>query len=323
MRRLAVLPILLLVVVPTGCSPKKLGISRMADALTSTASSFAHDDDPEFVRIAAPSTLKMIEMLLDEEPRHRGLLSTACSGFTQYAYGFLHVEAERLAASDRAGAAELRTRARLMYERARGYCGRALEMAHPGFGAGLRGDPKGTLATANRADVPGLFWFAVASGGALSLAENPLLQIGTLATVRAVLTRALELDPSWERGALHEAMIAVDGLPPLLGGSAARAREHFEQAVALSNGRSAFPYVTLASSVAQPAKDRAEFERLLRAALAIDVSKEPSLRLANLIAQRRARFLLSQIESLFSAIDLSAPCPGTRCAGPRCSRGGR
>ena len=68
-----------------GCSPKKMGISRMADALTSTASTFTRDNDPEFVRQAAPSTLKMVEMLLDESPSHPGLLMTACSGFAQYA----------------------------------------------------------------------------------------------------------------------------------------------------------------------------------------------------------------------------------------------
>ena len=45
--------------------------------------------------------------------------------------------------------------------------------------------------------------------------------------------------------------------------------------------------------------DRREFERLLRAAIAIDVSKRPSLRLANLIAQKHARYLLTQMDRLF------------------------
>jgi hypothetical protein len=67
----------------------------------------------------------------------------------------------------------------------------------------------------------------------------------------------------------------------------------------LSNGESAFAYVMLASSVAQPAGNRAEFERLLRAALAIDVSKRPSRRLANLIAQKLARSLLTRVDRLF------------------------
>jgi tetratricopeptide (TPR) repeat protein len=299
MRCLAVLPILLVVVSVSACSTKKLGINRMADALTSTASSFSRDDDPEFVRAAAPSNLKMIEMLLDEEPHHPGLLLTACSGFTQYAYGFLQADAERLAVTDPAAAGALRGRARRMYERASGYCGRALDVAHPGLTAALESDPRGALAQTVKGDVPALFWFGAASGGALSLADNQLLHIGQLATVRAALARALALDEGWERGAIHEAMIALDGLPTLLGGSHARAREHFDRAVALSNGHSAFAYVTLASSVSQPAKDRAEFERLLKAALAIDPNQEPSLRLANLIAQARARFLLSQVDHLF------------------------
>jgi hypothetical protein len=85
----------------------------------------------------------------------------------------------------------------------------------------------------------------------------------------------------------------------LLGGSPVRAKEHFDRAVTLSGGQSAFAYVTMATGVAQPAKDRREFERLLRAAIAIDVSKRPSLRLANLIAQRHARYLLTQMDRLF------------------------
>jgi hypothetical protein len=106
-----------------------------------------------------------------------------------------------------------------------------------------------------------------------------------------IVARALALNDAWEAGALHEAAIALDGMSPLLGGSAARAREHFQRAVALSGGHSAFAYVTLASSVAS---NRAEFERLLRSALEIDLNARPSLRLANLVAQRRARALLAE-----------------------------
>ena len=275
-----------------------MGISRMADALTSTASGFTRDNDPEFVRQAAPSTLKMVEMLLDESPSHAGLLMTACSGFTQYAYAFLQADAD---AADPASAVakELRARGAAMYDRARGYCVRALEVRHPGVGRALQGDAKTALASMTVADVPALYWTGVAWGGALTLADNQFARIGELASVRALFSRALQLDDTWDGGAIHEAMIAVESLPPLLGGSPARAKEHFDRAVTLSDGQSAFAYVTMATGVAQPAKDRREFERLLRAAVAIDVSKRPSLRLANLIAQKHARYLLSQMDRLF------------------------
>jgi predicted anti-sigma-YlaC factor YlaD len=68
--------------------------------------------------------------------------------------------------------------------------------------------------------------------------------------------------------------------------------------VALTHGLSAGPYVTYAASIAAPAEDRAEFERLLNAALAIDVNKKPEWRLANLIAQKRARDLLARIDDI-------------------------
>lgn len=280
------------------CSPKKMGISRMADALSSTASAFTRDNDPEFVRQAAPSTLKMVEMMLEDSPTHPGLLMTACSGFTQYAYAFLQSDAD-VSDPSSAAAKELKSRGAAMYDRARGYCLRALEVRHPGAARGLQGDAKTVLASMSVPDVPALSWTGVSWGGGLLLTANPLVRIGELATVRALFSRALQLDETWEGGTIHEAMIALESLPILLGGSAARAREHFNRAVALANGESAFAYVALATGVAQPAKDRAEFERLLKTALAIDVSKRPSIRLANLIAQKRARFLLSQIDRLF------------------------
>ena len=289
---------LLLTVLAAGCTPKKMGISRMADALSSTAGTFSRDTDPEFVRQAAPSTLKMVEMLLDEEPSHEGLLMTACSGFAQYSYAFLQADAD--AGDPRATATrDLRSRAASMYERARGYCLRALEVRHRGFTQTIQKDPKAALATATRADVPALYWTGVAWGGLLTQSENPFARIGEIAIVRGLFTRALELDDGWEQGAIHEAMIAVEGLPVLLGGSPARAKEQFDRAVALGNGQSAFAYLAMATSVAQPAKDRAQFEALLKSALAVDVSKRPSIRLANLVAQRRARALLAQIDKLF------------------------
>lgn len=300
MRRLLFITLLVTTsMTAAGCSMKKRGMSRMADALSATATAFSRDDDPEFVRLGAPSTLKMVEMLLDDQPSHPGLLMTVCSGFTQYAYAFLQVEYEMADPPTSPGARELRSRGAVMYDRARGYCFRALEVRHPGIRDRLLRDANTAVAAATMVDVPALYWAAAAWGGSLALAESPLARIGELASVRAMMSKALQLDETWEGGAIHEAMIALEGVPVLVGGSPARARAHFDRAVAISKGESAFPYVALATSVAQPAKGRAEFERLLRAALAVDVTRRPSLRLANLVAQKRARVLLARIDKLF------------------------
>ena len=111
--------------------------------------------------------------------------------------------------------------------------------------------------------------------------------------------RAIALDPAWHNGALHELFITLDSLPEALGGNADRAKDHFTKAVDLQKGLSPGPYVSFATGVMVANQNRAEFERLLKAALAIDPEKDPSNRLATLVTQKRAQALLDQIDTKF------------------------
>jgi hypothetical protein len=273
------------------CSPKQMALNRMASALANSTSVYERDNDPEFVRIAAPSTLKTVEMLLSQTPRHPQLLLTACSGFTEYSYGFLHVESA-LKAADAAAAQDLRARGVRMYQRARGYCLSGLQIRHPGITAeSLAADPAAALRATTAEDVPWLYWTAMSWGADIVLAPNPIARIAEVATVRALLQRAKDLNDTWDGGAIYEALIPFDGLPPMLGGSPAAARADFDKAQQLQDGKSVFAYVALALVTSNPA----EKDRLLDAALAIDVEKLTSRRLTSLIAQRYARALRNPV----------------------------
>jgi tetratricopeptide (TPR) repeat protein len=91
------------------------------------------------------------------------------------------------------------------------------------------------------------------------------------------------------------------GRPGAGGDPAARARQHFERALALSKGRDASPFVSLAEAVTIQKQNAKEFESLLNQALTIDPDAHPDTRLANLVMQRRARWLLSRESELFLA----------------------
>src|SRR5262249_28799080 len=269
------------------CSPKQMALNRMASALADSTSVYERDNDPEFVRIAAPSTLKTVEMLLSQSPRHPQLLLTACSGFTEYSYGFLHVESV-VKAADVAVSQELLTRAVKMYQLARGYCLWGLQIRHPGITSeSLNADAAAALRATTAEDVPWLYWTALSWGADIVLAPNPAARVAEVATVRTLLKRAKELNDAWDNGAIYEAMIPFDGLPPLLGGSPAAARADFDKAQQLQDGKSVFAYVALA--LVTP--NAAEKQRLLEGALAIDVDTLTFRRLTNLIAQRYARAL--------------------------------
>ena len=273
----------------SGCSPQKMALNRMASALANASSVYESDNDPEFVRLAAPSTLKTVEMLLSQNPDHQGLLLTACRGFTEYSYGFLHVESE-LRAAEPALAQDFKTRAGKMYERARGYCLHGLQLRHPAITlAALQKDPAGALADATKEDVPLLYWTGTSWGADLAVSPLQLARVAELVPVRALLQRAKALDEGWDHGAIFETLIALDGLPPLVGGNPAAARNDFEKAMELSGGQSVFARVAYAATLT----NQADKHRLLQQAVDVDLSKTPSRRLTNLIAQRYAKALLS------------------------------
>ncbi len=291
--------IALVIATATGCSIRGLAINALADSLAESGDVYSSDEDPELVRDALPFALKTMETLLAEKPDHPGLLLSACQGFTQYAYAFIETEGERLEDEDYDAALEQFDRALKMYLRGRDYCGRALELRSPGVRRRLEVEPEGALADFDEDDVPLLFWSGASWGAAISLGQDRPEIVADVDAVRALVRRALELDESFDRGSVHEVMMALESLPASMGGSLERAREHFDRALELSGGLRASPYVSWAGSVSVASQDREEFERLLAAALAIDPDEEPSNRLANIIAQRRARRLERQADLLF------------------------
>jgi len=283
-----------------GCSIKRYAINQLGDALAGSGTTFASDDDPELVKAAVPFSLKLIESLLAESPRHAGLLLAACSGFTQYGYAFVKQESDEFEDRDLATSEALRQRAKRLFLRARNYGVRALDVQHPNFAQTLRTRPKSAVRELPARDVNVVFWTAAAWGAAISVSKDDPALISDQLIVEALLDRALELDEDFDHGAIHGLLIGYEMVRQgAAGDPAERARKHFARAVDLSRGQAASPYVSLAESVAVAKQDRPEFEALLRQALAIDADATPEMRLANLIAQRRARWLLARVDELF------------------------
>jgi len=283
----------------TGCSVRKLAINGLADALASAGDVYASDSDPELVEQALPFSLKTIEALLAEAPGNDELLLSACSGFTQYSYAFVLARAERLEFDDYRESERQRDRALALFLRARDYCLRSLEKAHPGITGRLRVEPELAAADLAASEIDFVYWTGASWGAAMSAGAHRLDLVADLPAVQALLRRVLALDERYDDGAVQEVMIALESLPEAMGGSPARARDFFERAIELSGGNSASPYVSLASGLVIAEQNRARFVELLNLALAVDVDKVPERRLANLVAQRRAELLLERIDEYF------------------------
>ncbi len=284
----------------SGCAVRQFAVNRVGDALSGGGTAYAADEDPELVRDASAFSLKLMESLLAESPRHEGLLLAAASGFTQYAYAFVQLPADELETRDVAQATAQRLRAKRLYLRARAYGLRGLEVRHAGFTKLLQADPKKAVARTGKQDVGLLYWTAASWGAAIAVAKNDPELIADQLIVEALIDRALALDESFDSGAIHSFLISYElARRGGAGEPVARSRRHFARAVELTGQQSAAPLVAYAEQVCVQQQDRPEFEKLLGQALAIDVDARPEWRLVNVLMQRRARWLLGQKDELF------------------------
>lgn len=284
----------------SGCSVRTYLAKKTGDVLAEGGSVYATDDDIELVGEAIPFGLKTMEGLLAEAPEHRPLLLVTARGFVQYAYVYVDLRALEVEPTDRRRARYLRQRAKRLYLRAHGYAIRALELRVPDFKENLRRDPGSALAGLQAGQVPELYWAAVSLSAAVAADKQDMDLVADLHLVEPMIRRALDLDEDFDDGAIHQFLISFEASRAgTMGGSVERARQHFDRAMELANGRQVSPLVSLAENVSIKRHDPEEFETLLQRALEFDVDKAPSHRLANLVAQKRARLLLSRIDDFF------------------------
>jgi predicted anti-sigma-YlaC factor YlaD len=302
-----ILPVFLaaaLFLVFPGCSINKMAVNAVSNALTGEGSSgvFTGDPDPELVGDALPFAIKMYEALLDANPNHQGLILTTGSLFVMYANAFVQGPAEFLPITRIEEREAGLDRAKKLYLRGADIVLSGLEKKYRGFlsTSSVKGTLAPYLAKMKKADVPYLYWSSAGLLSAFSL--NPFdSSLGLrVPDLMACMDRAYELDPDFNQGALDDFyVIALSALPETMGGDKSRVEAHFALSLKKSGGALAGPYVSYAQSVSIPSQDYDTFKKYLETALAMDPDAYPANRLANIISQRKARYLLDSASNFF------------------------
>ncbi len=295
-----VLAVVAIVALLPACSIRKTAVNKLGDALAETGSGFASDEDPELIGDAIPFGLKTMESLLAESPRHEGLLLAACSGFVQYAYGWIQLEADYVEEDSLSRATHMRERARKMYLRALEYGLRGLEVDHTGIRERLRTDPGAALektrkprtcpsSTGRRRPGPGPW---------PSRSTTPRCPRTSPSSTRWPAAPSPSTRPGrWARST--SSSIGWESGRSSIGGSKERALEHYEEALRLSRGLKASPHVTYAESISVAEQDRAAFTSALEKALAVDATEPNDQRLVNILMHQRATWLLERADEYF------------------------
>lgn len=281
------------------CSLNTLGVR--------VSSSFMQEEDAALVGDSMPILLKASEILADGKPRDPKLAATAASLAVMYAAGFVSADAAGIPDYDFEGRQAGDARAKALFLRGFRRASTGLNFRVKGLVQDLLAGNHQSLASLKANDVPLMYWTSASLLGAFSLDPFDPEVSRYLASAIAILGRAFELQPDWDKGSLHELMITLGpALPAEMGGGMDRAEEAYRRAVATSGGLRASPHVSYASSVAVKLQDYEAFKAALEAALAVDIDLDPDARLANVIAQANARRLLASADRLFLILDEAA-----------------
>lgn len=264
----AALALALVAPLAAGCSTQRLVARAMAGTLPALTEAFEAETSPAQAREAGPALLKMLDGLIAMDPRNPGLLVAGSRMYASFAFAFLEEEDP--------------ARARLLYERARGYARRALER-----------DPRPVAAR---------FWAAAAWAGSIHMAKSDPHVLKDLPKALALLEEVLAEDEGFQNAAPHLFLgIYHASRGPAVGGDPRQARAHFERALELTGRRLLQVQLHYARGYAVQVQDAPLFRALLTEVLEAPDDLWPEQALANALAKERARRLLAAIDDLIIA----------------------
>jgi len=264
--------------------------SLLSSAATGLADNLStailNQDDPETVRAGAPSYLLLLDSFVEGNPDDPDILA---AGATLYAtYGAVFAE-------DEVRASRLTSRARryalkAMCESYSPACGWP-DATYDEFVATLDGiGPK-------RADY--LYTYGFASLAFLRAHSSDVNSIAELPQIEALLEHYLDISGDAVNSNAYTYMgILLTLRPPAAGGEPERAREYFEKAIALTDGKDLGAKVEFARSYAKKLYEREMHDQLLNEVMAADPYQD-GFTLTNVLAQEEAAVLLAEADDYF------------------------
>lgn len=251
------------------------------DALT-------EESDLQFAEQALPGNLKLLEVMLKNDPENKRLLKLCAEGYASYALGFVEdVDVER---------------ARMFYLRGRDY-GLRILVQNEELKKALNGsvdELRAALMKRSKDDVPAVFWTAFAWGGYLNITLTDPEAIAAIPKLEAMMDFVLAKDSAFYYGGAHLFLGTLYGSrSKILGGDPEKSRNHFEAALRLNEGKFLMTHVYYARSYAVQTLNDSLFVQLLTHVEETSLDILPSFRLGNAIAKKKARLWLARKDELF------------------------
>jgi hypothetical protein len=270
------------------CVPTKgMTVAAVGSILEDVVKSSSKQTDITVIREGTPAYLMLIDGLIEAYPDNEELLLAGVKAYSSYAALF---------------AEEDREKAQLLYSKAKHYGLRALSKREQ-FKELL---PKplaqfeACVLDFRERDIPALFWTASSWGSWISLNTDSVQAMAQVPKVLCLMERVLDLDEGYYYGGPHLFMAVYHmSKPKAYGGNPEKARQHFERAFELGEGKFLMAYVFYAKYYARQMLDRELFVTTLEKVLNAPADSVPELTLLNTMAKQQAEELLERVNDYF------------------------
>jgi hypothetical protein len=252
-------------------------------------------DHPKIVSLYFEKKIKSLERKKSLSTEQKRLLLKTK---VEYGFGVLLEESDRILDDDYNLGVKKSQEAYIVFSDAKKVGNSILIISYPKLDSWLSGE---TDLQFKINDVSDLYWLAAAYGGAIKSSRGNPFDVVNLPVVKKLLITAIALDPKWGKGALYSAMMSYTSSRPDLFGDALidSVSSFYAKALIASDSLDASLFVSYAELIDKKFQDRDAFEQKLDIVLNMDVEKDKDFRLSNIIAQERAKWLLSKTDEIF------------------------
>ena len=251
------------------------------------AAAVLDQNDPELVREGAPTFLLLMDGLIRQSPENPALRSAAAQLYSLYNAAFV---------DDPERSKKLATSA--FNHGSQAYC-LSVKIKNCDLNKTNFDDFEKRIAKSKYKDIDALS--ALSTSWLIWIRSNAddWSAIAQLPKAELALNRIVELDGDYGEGTAKMYLGIVNSLrPPALGGKPELAKQYFEEAIAISNGKNLAAKVEYASSYARTLYERELHDQLLNEVLLAETDA-PGFTMSNTMAKEEAKRLLASAEDYF------------------------
>ncbi|MFH1728232.1 MAG: TRAP transporter TatT component family protein [Pseudomonadota bacterium] len=286
MKKYIILFLLLLFMM--GCSVKRFAVRQVGEVIKDGMEAVYSEEDLELAKISIASNLKLLEVLLVDDPENITIKMLLTEGYGAYSLAFIE-EASLVRAS-------------YFYKKAMKYAEEVLQEADyfkAGFKLSIPAFEK-EVSLIKKDHVDSVFWFAFNWGRYILLNLDNTQALFDLPKVEALMKQVMVLDDSFYFSSAHLFFGSLHSARPvMLGGKPDLSKKHFETCITNTQEKFFLHKYYYAKYYAVRVQDQDLFKKMLSDVINGDLEILPSFRLMNKIAQVKAKALLAKSSEYF------------------------